>query len=325
MHPGSTLGSDKPSAIKQIGDSINEMHGKTEFVKIVLENMTGQDRIVGSNIADLRDIITYVKNKERVGVCIDTCHSFCAGYDLRTENTFNKFWDLFDKTVGYKYLSGIHLNDSKFPFDSKRDVHYNIGLGFLGLEAFRLIMNKEELQNIPLILETPIEHEDGKTPDDDPRADEIALLRWLVGKEKDDKEVLDKSIQLQKLGAKVREKNLLVVDKKKPISSKKPVKNDGTITFAKAKKVKTEVQERNLENQETALESELELKDEQATIVKAEAKDGPDPEVDQTDVAAIGAASVPELSVDDNKLTSRKRATRVSTSTRKTKVRKPSA
>jgi AP endonuclease-1 len=209
LHPGSTLGTDKDVAISQIANTINDVLLQTSFVKIVLENMTGQDRIVGSNLNDLRDIINRVNNKDRIGVCIDTCHSFSAGYDLRTETAFDTFWELFDDTIGYKYLSGMHLNDSKYPFDSKRDVHQNIGFGFLGLETFRLIMNKQQLQGIPLILETP---QDEGQPDS--RGTEIELLKWLEGKSKDDPEMIAKANDLQAKGAQERDKCQQEIDRK---------------------------------------------------------------------------------------------------------------
>lgn len=203
LHPGSTLGTDKSTAMARIAESINRAHTKTSFVKVVLENMTGNvDRVVGTRLEDLAGIIDLVQDKDRVGVCIDTCHSVAAGYDMRTEETFNAFWSRFDKVIGYKYLAGIHLNDSKFPLNSGRDVHQNLGLGFVGLETFRLIMNKPELDKVPKILETPV-------PDSQPesRIGEIALLKWLIGRQADDPEVLAKSDDLQKKGAAERKLN----------------------------------------------------------------------------------------------------------------------
>jgi AP endonuclease-1 len=236
MHPGSTLGTDKPKAIAQIANAINEAHKKTSFVKIVLENMTGQEKIVGSRLEDLRDIIRLVENKDRVGVCIDTCHSFTAGYDLRTEKTFETFWKHFDEVIGYEYLLGIHLNDSKYPLDSKRDVHQNIGLGFLGLESFRLLMNKPELAGVPLILETPMsEDSDGAKRT---REEDIAVLNWLIGRDADDPEVLTKSKELQKMGEKERQACQAQVDKKTSKKAK-PVSGNRTISF-KRKRAKEE-------------------------------------------------------------------------------------
>lgn len=220
LHPGSTLGSDKDETLKYIAEGINEGIEKTEFVKVVLENMAGHGNIVGSDLNDLATLIKFVDNKERVGVCIDTCHTFAAGYDLRTKETFNAFWDKFDEIVGYKYLSAIHLNDSKAPLSSKRDLHQNIGLGFIGLETFRLIMNKAELEDLPIVLETP---EDAKI-DVDIRGNEIKLLEWLIGKEADDPEVLKKAQELQDKGSKERQEHQDKFDKKKETETKKPAK-----------------------------------------------------------------------------------------------------
>lgn len=197
LHPGSSLGKDKKLSIKYIAEGINRIHAQTKFVKVVLENMTGNpDRIVGTALLDLHEIIEQVNDKNRIGVCIDTCHSVAAGYDLRTSKAFDAFWKEFDEIVGMRYLSGIHLNDSKYPFDSRRDVHQQIGLGFIGLECFRLIMNKPELDKIPKVLETPV--------NDDSRKHEIELLRWLIGRKEDDKDVVAKSIELHEAGASER-------------------------------------------------------------------------------------------------------------------------
>lgn len=219
IHPGSSLGTDRDKAIERIAECINKAHGNTSFVKVVLENMAGQGQVIGSYLEDLQKIIDLTKDKSRIGVCIDTCHAFASGYDLRTEKVFNEFWENFDRTVGYKYLSGIHLNDSKGPLASTRDLHQQIGLGFLGLETFRLIMNKEELQDLPIVLETPLS-EDSKKGDRDSRGDEIKLLEWLTGKSADDPEVLKKSKELQALGAKERKEQQDKFDQKQTKGAK---------------------------------------------------------------------------------------------------------
>lgn len=218
LHPGSAVGgADKRATIEHIASGINKGIGATKFVKVVLENMAGHGHIIGSDLQDLADIIELVTDKSRVGVCIDTCHAFAAGYDIRDKETFDAFWAKYDNIVGYKYLSGLHVNDSKAPLGSKRDLHQNIGLGFLGLETFRLLMNKEEIQGLPMILETPVEDEakvaKGLAPDI--RGDEIKLLEWLIGKEADDAEVLERSAELQKKGEKERKEHQDKFDKKK--------------------------------------------------------------------------------------------------------------
>lgn len=216
LHPGATVGYDKEKCIKRLAANIDRGLEATEFVKVVLENMAGQGTTLGGELEDLAKIIELVQNKERIGVCIDTCHTFAAGYDLRDEKSFNKFWNKFDKIVGYKYLAGIHLNDSKTPLGSNRDLHENIGHGFIGLESFRLLMNKPELEGLPLILETPGE--------DEARGVEVKLLEWLTGKKADNPEVLDKSVELQKLGAKNRKVEQDKMDKKKKSSKPAPRK-----------------------------------------------------------------------------------------------------
>lgn len=158
--PGSTLGKPRDEALSRIAAMLNKAHTETKFVKTVLENMAGQGNVIGSKLEDLRDIISQIHDKSRVGVCVDTCHTFAAGYDLRNQETFDSFWTQFEDVVGMKYLSAMHINDSKAPLGSNRDLHQNIGLGFLGLEAFRLVVNKKELEEIPLVLETPMTKDD---------------------------------------------------------------------------------------------------------------------------------------------------------------------
>lgn len=108
FHPGSTLGDTRPAAIGRIAAQLNKSHRDTKAVVTVLENMAGSGNVIGSTWEDLRDIIDLVEDKHRVGVCIDTCHAFAAGYDLRTPEAFRKTMDSFDKTVGFKYLKAFH-------------------------------------------------------------------------------------------------------------------------------------------------------------------------------------------------------------------------
>lgn len=197
---------------------MNEGIKQTKFVKVVLENMAGAGNVVGGELEDLGTVIKLIEDKSRVGVCIDTCHAFAAGYDLRDQQTFDQFWDEFNDKIGYEYLAAIHLNDSKAPLGSHRDLHQNIGLGFLGLECFRLIMNKPELEGLPLILETPADEKAAR----DIRGDEIKLLEWLTGKAGDDSEVLAKAEELSAQGEKERNEHQAKFDKKK--EEKKPAK-----------------------------------------------------------------------------------------------------
>ncbi|CAM9024794.1 unnamed protein product [Wickerhamomyces anomalus] len=156
FHPGSSLDGDHGDAIKKLAKNINRAIEETSFVKIVIENMAGHGNLIGSNLKDLKDVLDLVEKKERVGVCIDTCHTFAAGYDIRTEELFNKFLDEFDEVVGAQYLSAIHLNDSKAPLGANRDLHQRLGYGFLGLEIFRAIANSKRLEGLPIVLETPV-------------------------------------------------------------------------------------------------------------------------------------------------------------------------
>jgi deoxyribonuclease-4 len=123
-------------------------------VKLVIENTAGQGTNLGYRFDHLAYLIERVEDKSRVGVCLDTCHTFTAGYDLRTSETYNATMEEFERTVGFEYLSGMHINDSKPPLGSRVDRHQSLGQGELGWEAFRLIMNDPRMDDIPLILET---------------------------------------------------------------------------------------------------------------------------------------------------------------------------
>ncbi|EDO17757.1 hypothetical protein Kpol_1033p64 [Vanderwaltozyma polyspora DSM 70294] len=205
MHPGSSLTGDHKQQLKQLADYLNKAIKETKFVKILLENMAGTGNLVGSNLADLREVIDMIEDKSRIGVCIDTCHTFAAGYDIGSKEAFDKFWKEFDEIVGYDYLKAIHLNDSKAPLSANRDLHEKLGEGFLGLEVFRIIANNDKLYNIPIILETPQEKDDGY-------GNEIKLLEWLEDISDEDslenKELIEKITMLQKNGEKVRKEQL---------------------------------------------------------------------------------------------------------------------
>ncbi|KAF9448286.1 AP endonuclease [Macrolepiota fuliginosa MF-IS2] len=156
FHPGSTVGNaTKEESISLIAQCINRAHRETKYVVTVVENMAGAGNAIGGDFMDLHGIINEVEDKSRVGVCLDTCHTFASGYDLRTETAWNEMMTKFDEQVGLSYLRGMHLNDSKTELGSKKDRHENIGLGFLALGTFRHLMNDPRVQNIPMILETP--------------------------------------------------------------------------------------------------------------------------------------------------------------------------
>ncbi|KAL2199957.1 xylose isomerase-like protein [Corynascus similis CBS 632.67] len=242
FHPGSTGGETMASACARIAAQLNRAHAATSSVVTLLENMCGSGNVVGSRFEDLRDIIALIDDKSRVGVCIDTCHAFAAGYDLRSPEAFAKTMAEFDSVVGLRYLRAFHLNDSKAPFGSHRDLHANIGTGFLGLQAFHNIMNHEPLQGLPMVLETPIDEKqpDGKTVENKQIwADEIKLLESLIGMDVENAEFKRKSEELQAKGASERQKIQEQVDKKAEKDAKKDAKK-GSKAKGKGKKKKDE-------------------------------------------------------------------------------------
>ncbi|WP_457568546.1 deoxyribonuclease IV [Desulfurobacterium sp.] len=155
FHPGSHLRQISESeCIKLITESINLTLEATNGVTLVIENTAGQGSNIGYRFEHLSHIIELVEDKTRIGVCLDTCHLFAAGYDLRTQEAFNETMSRFDATVGFKYLKGMHLNDAKSSLGSRIDRHHSIGKGNLGIAPFKFIMNDSRFDNIPLILET---------------------------------------------------------------------------------------------------------------------------------------------------------------------------
>jgi deoxyribonuclease-4 len=173
FHPGSHLKQVSESkCLSTIAESINIALNKTEGVTAVIENTAGQGSNLGFRFEHLAEIIDQVDDKERVGVCIDTCHSFAAGYDLTTADSCEAVFSELDKVVGFKYLRGMHLNDSKKGLGSRVDRHHSLGKGELGLEVFQYIMNDPRFDDIPMVLETI---------DETIWAEEIKLLRSFVG------------------------------------------------------------------------------------------------------------------------------------------------
>ena len=142
-------------AAARIAAAVNRAAEETESVVFVLETMAGQGTVIGSRFEELAEILSQMKNPSRAGVCIDTCHIFSAGYDLRTEEGFEKTMEEFDRLIGFPFLKGMHLNDSKNPLNSRCDRHESLGKGHLGLFPFEKIASDKRFDNIPLILETP--------------------------------------------------------------------------------------------------------------------------------------------------------------------------
>jgi len=156
FHPGSHLKKiSEDECLDRIGESLNIMLDKTKGETLLIENTAGQGSNMGYKFEHLAHIINIVEDKSRVGVCIDTCHTFGAGYELRNIEDFNKTWKNFEDVVGLEYLKGIHLNDSKKEFASRLDRHDSIGQGLMGIEPFKFIMNDDRFDDMPIILETP--------------------------------------------------------------------------------------------------------------------------------------------------------------------------
>jgi deoxyribonuclease-4 len=158
FHPGSHLNlTDPENCLKIIAESINICLNKTKGVTAVIENTAGQGTNLGYKFEQIRYIINNVEDKNRVGVCIDTCHAYTSGYNIKTNYGFNETFRLFEEIIGPEYLKGMHINDSKKEHASRVDRHENIGKGFLGDEVFWMIVNDPRFDDIPLILETPDE------------------------------------------------------------------------------------------------------------------------------------------------------------------------
>ena len=170
FHPGSHLKKiSVEECLDKIAESINLALEQTSGVTAVIENTAGQGSNVGNRFEEIRYIIDKVDDKSRVGVCIDTCHTYSAGYDI--VGAYDEVFEELDRVIGFDYLRGIHLNDSKKALASRVDRHDSVGDGTLGTEFFKRFMNDARFDNIPIILETP---------DEDRWLDEIALLRSYI-------------------------------------------------------------------------------------------------------------------------------------------------
>lgn len=158
FHPGSHLNLMEPEAcLDLIAESVNMLLDQTVGVKAVIENTAGQGSNLGFDFTHLARIIEGINDKSRVGVCIDTCHTFAAGYDLASPEGYEDTWRRFEREVGFGYLAGVHLNDSKRELGSRVDRHAPLLDGHLGEGFFRRLMNDPRFDNIPIILETPDE------------------------------------------------------------------------------------------------------------------------------------------------------------------------
>jgi len=172
FHPGAHMNLHSvDDCLKLIAESINIVLSKTKGVTAVIENTAGQGSAVGFKFEHLRGIIDNVQDKSRVGVCLDTCHTLAAGYDIKTKEGYELTFKEFDSIVGLSYLKGVHLNDSKKDLGSHVDRHESLKKGVMGKETFHRIMNDPRFDNMPLILETP---------DETAWKDEISWLYSLV-------------------------------------------------------------------------------------------------------------------------------------------------
>jgi apurinic endonuclease APN1 len=202
------------AACARVSAAIDEVHAAVPAVTLVVECMAGQGGVLGRTVEEVALILDKVKDKSRVGFCIDTAHAFGAGYDITTAAGWKELLDSYDAKIGLKqYLKGCHLNDSAAPLNSNKDRHWSIGRGLIGIEGFRAIMNDPRVEGVPLILETPMvvgthptpsarpeDNSDGSLPsealpkeDEVSYKDEIALLYGLVGTQAGDAVQLPKS------------------------------------------------------------------------------------------------------------------------------------
>ncbi len=176
MHPGSHVGSGEETGMARIVENINRMFDElnNNDVTLLLETTAGQGSNLGFRFEQLAQIIDSIEDKDHMGVCLDTCHVFAAGYPLTDPKEYEKTIKQFDDIVGLDRLRVIHMNDSKREFGSRKDRHEHIGKGYIGLEAFRNIVNDRRLKNVPMILETP------KGEDLAEDIENLAVLRGLV-------------------------------------------------------------------------------------------------------------------------------------------------
>jgi deoxyribonuclease IV len=157
LHPGSHKGEGETVAIRRVADRLNILFEESVFSKtrILLEGTAGQGNSIGHRFEHLRDILSGVRDIDRIGICLDTAHLFAAGYDFRTPKTYAAMWSDFDRIVGMRWLGALHLNDSTHALDSHVDRHTHIGEGKIGARAFGLIMRDAQLAHLPMVCETP--------------------------------------------------------------------------------------------------------------------------------------------------------------------------
>ncbi|KAL5339411.1 xylose isomerase-like protein [Aspergillus crustosus] len=205
FHPGSANKTPFPNALARLAKALTDALSATSTVVPVLETMCGHGSTIGGSLSEFRDLLALIPEElhPRIGICVDTCHSFAAGYDLTSPSGFQAFLTEFEDLIGIQHLRALHLNDSKAPRGSKRDLHANIGTGFLGLRAFHNVMNEPRFEGIPMILETPIDRVPATTPSTEAKEDEEGYKS----------DASDDEIKLKKTAAKKKQS-------KKPASAK---------------------------------------------------------------------------------------------------------
>lgn len=260
--PGSTNQTPLPEALSRLADMLTKAITETKTVIPVLETMCGHGNTIGGYLSEFRDLLALIPKEyhSRIGICIDTCHSFAAGYDLVSPAGFKAFLAEFDELIGLQFLRALHLNDSKAPHGSKRDLHANIGTGFLGLRAFHNVMNEPRFEGLPMVLETPIDRPQGASvsgaddadegeesgsekkqkskkgpkrpagasaptvPDPGVWAREIKLLESLIGMDAEGEEFRALESKLSEEGRETREKQQEQYERKLQTEKKKEVK-----------------------------------------------------------------------------------------------------
>ena len=238
IHPGSTAKKcTKEESIKHIADAINYIHDHTSYMTIVLENTAGGGGTVGVNFKELKSIIDQVQKKDRIGVCIDTCHAFASGINIASKSGIATMLRDFDETLGLSYLKAMHLNDSTGILGSNRDVHQPLGEGQIGLDAFRQIMNEDRLRGIPLILETP--WGEGSYDESNGWAKEIAMLRSFVGLKEVETKKKGIAGLFEKKGKKKMSEGKKSDEKKEKNDTKKDKKEKKTKVIKKSRKSKS--------------------------------------------------------------------------------------
>ena len=176
LHPGSAVNSSRDEALTSISDGLNLILDNNYDVKILLETMAGKGNEVGKTFDELKTIIDNIKYKDKIGVCLDTCHLNDAGYDIES---FDKILEEFDNKIGIKYIGCIHINDSKNTLGSHKDRHENIGLGTIGFDNLISVIYNKKLESVPKILETPYVTKDDNSKEKEypPYKYEIEMIR----------------------------------------------------------------------------------------------------------------------------------------------------